>query len=78
MTNDPDRIGPIIDPVEDARAALLMIREAVEILAPPGSLPQRSHTGVNMVEEAEALVNAIQIIAGKRAPQAMDEDSALG
>ena len=57
-------IGPvIIDPLEDARAALNMIREAVETLAPPGALPQRAHTGVNMTEEAAAIIRAIQVIA---------------
>ncbi len=62
--DDPARVGPVIEPLEDARAALRMIREAVETLAPTGALPSREQTGVNMTEEAEAIVRGIRTIAG--------------
>jgi hypothetical protein len=61
--NDPQRIGPVIEPLEDARAAMQMIREAVEELTPPGSLGSREHTGVNLTEEAEAIIQAIRTLA---------------
>lgn len=50
--------------LERHRVALRMIREAVEAHAPPGSLPSLEATGVTPVEEAEAIVAAIQKIAG--------------
>lgn len=47
----------------DARAALRMIREAVELHAPPGSVPSEESIEPPFVREAEALVRGILAIA---------------
>ena len=60
MIDDPNRISPIFDPREDARVALAMIREFIELHAPPGTLPARLHTGLRATEEAEALIDALR------------------
>ena len=43
-----------------------MIREAVETLAPPGSLPSLEATGATPIEEADAIVAAIHKMANGR------------
>ena len=60
MIDDPSRISPIFDPREDARVALAMIREFIEIHAPPGTLPARLQTGLRATQEAEALIEALR------------------
>ena len=62
----PARIGPVIHPIDDARAALQMIREAVEMFGRPGALPSREQTGAHLTDEAEAIVRAITEIAIER------------
>ena len=44
----------------NAAAALLMIREAVETLGPPGILPSPGHYGPEAIQEATAIVEALQ------------------
>lgn len=61
--DDPDRIGPVLQPVEALRTALTMIRETVETLGPPGALPEAKWTDMNAIEEAEAICRAILVIA---------------
>jgi hypothetical protein len=46
----------------DARAALRMIREAVEQYAPPGSVPREEYVEPPFVHEAEVLVKGILAI----------------
>jgi hypothetical protein len=48
---------------DDARAALRMIREAIELHAPPGSVPSEEMIEPPFVKEAEALVRGILAIA---------------
>lgn len=60
MVDDPARIGPVIDPLDDAREGMRMIREFVELHAPPGTLPARLHTGLRATEEAEAIIGALR------------------
>lgn len=50
----------------DARAALRMIREAVELHAPPGSVPSEEMVEPPFVKEAEVLVRGILAIAESR------------
>jgi hypothetical protein len=50
--------GPWSDPVEQALAALAMIRLAVAASIPDGTLPPRE--GLSIGEEAEALARAIR------------------
>ena len=69
MSDDPLRSGAVIEPADELRAALLIIREAVEVLAPPGALPASSQF-LNAMEEAEAIVQAIcKIAAVKEVPE---------
>ena len=49
----------------DARAALRMIREAVEQNAPPGSVPSEEMVEPPFVKEAEVLVKGIAIVANR-------------
>ena len=51
MIDDPKRISPVFDPQEDARVALAMIREFIELHAPPGTLSARLQTGLRATEE---------------------------
>jgi hypothetical protein len=56
--------SPIIRPEEDGRAALRMIREAIETHGPPGILPPESLTpGPRMVDEAEVLCAGILVLS---------------
>ena len=49
---------------EDGRAALRMIREAIELHGPPGILPSEERTpGPYLTDEAEVLVRAIVRLA---------------
>ena len=42
-----------------------MVREAVEMYAPPGTLPSYEHNGLSILQEGEALAKAIAIIAAQ-------------
>ncbi len=46
------------------RAALAMIREVVEELAPPGSVRNAEYIGPDPMEQVEALIRGICAIAG--------------
>ena len=63
---DVARIGPIIEPKETLRTALTIIREAVETLGPPGAIPDAKWSEMNVLEETELIVVAIQKIAAER------------
>lgn len=62
-----DRLTPrkrlTLETYRDARAALALIREAVEDCAPPGSVPRDECLGPEFTVEAEALVRGIYAIA---------------
>jgi hypothetical protein len=49
--------------VRELREALKAIREAVEELAPPGSVPSEKHLTPEPMREAEAIIRGIQAIA---------------
>lgn len=49
----------------NAWTALAMVREAVEMYAPPGALPSDEHTGLSILQEGEALAQAIATIAAQ-------------
>jgi hypothetical protein len=49
---------------ENWAAALLMIREAIETLGPPGILPAKTAVGPEPVHEAAAIVEALQKLLG--------------
>ncbi|HEY2484796.1 MAG TPA: hypothetical protein VGI36_06585 [Candidatus Binataceae bacterium] len=49
----------------DARAALALIREAVQDCAPPGSVPREDYLTPEFTVHAEALVRGIYAIAGR-------------
>ena len=53
--------------IANCRAALRMIREAVETHAPPGSVPAEEYVEPPFTAEAEALVKGILAIAMGRA-----------
>lgn len=50
----------------DARAALRMIREAVEQNAPPGTIPPEERVEPPFIAEAEVLILGILAIARRR------------
>ena len=56
------RLKSYRDAFADARAALRIIREAVEQHAPPGSVPSEEHVEPPFTKEAEALVKGILAI----------------
>jgi hypothetical protein len=58
-----DRIA--LETYRDARAAMALIREAVEECAPPGSVPHADYLIPEFTAEAEALVRGIYAIAGR-------------
>jgi hypothetical protein len=57
-----DRIA--LETYRDTRAAMALIREAVEQCAPPGSVPRADYLAPRFTEEAEALVQGIYAITG--------------
>ena len=57
-------LEPVVDPLDEALAALAMVRLAVAENVPPGVLPPRALTTVT--EEGEALAAAIRLIATER------------
>ena len=54
------------DNIKNCRAALRMIREAVEAHAPPGSVRAEEYVEPPFTAEAEALVKGIDAIATAR------------
>jgi hypothetical protein len=52
--------------IKNCRAALRMIREAVETHAPPGSVPAEEHGEPPFTAEAEALVKGIIAIVNAK------------
>jgi hypothetical protein len=58
-----DRIA--LETYRDARAAMALIREAVEECAPPGSVLRADYLTPQFTAEAEALVRGICAIAGR-------------
>ena len=59
-----DRIA--LETYRDARAAMALIREAVEDCAPPGSVTREGYLMPEFTVEAEALVRGIYAIANRR------------
>jgi hypothetical protein len=57
---DPLRIVAIINPLKEARVALRMIREYIELHMPAGTLPARLYTSLRATDEAEVLIDAMQ------------------
>jgi hypothetical protein len=62
-----------IETYRDARAALDLIREAVEDCAPPGSVPREGYLSPEFTGQAEALVRGIYAVVGlsRRASRAV-------
>jgi hypothetical protein len=63
---DRDRIA--LETYRDARAAMALIREAVEDCAPPGSVTREGYLTPEFTVQAEALVRGIYAIANRRPP----------
>ena len=61
---DRDRIA--LETYRDARAAMALIREAVEDCAPPGSVTREGYLTPEFTVQAEALVRGIYAIANRR------------
>ena len=59
-----DRVA--LETYRDARAAMALIREAVEDCAPPGSVTRDEYVSPEFTAEAEALVRGIYAIAEGR------------
>jgi hypothetical protein len=59
-----DRIA--LETYRDARAAMALIREAVEDCAPPGSVTREGYLAPEFTVQAEALVRGIYAIANRR------------
>jgi hypothetical protein len=66
MTNH-DRIA--LETYRDARAAMALIREAVEDCAPPGSVMREGYLTPEFTAQAEALVRGIYAIADRCPPK---------
>jgi hypothetical protein len=64
---DTDRVA--LETYRDARAAMALIREAVEDCAPPGSVTREGYLTPEFTVEAEALVRGIYAIAGGCPPK---------
>ena len=58
-----DRVA--LETYRDARAAMALIREAIEDCAPPGSVVRESYLSPEFTVEAEALVRGICAMAGR-------------
>ena len=54
-----------LETYRDARAAMALIREAVEDCAPPGSVAREDYLTPEFTIQAEALVHGIYAIAGR-------------
>jgi hypothetical protein len=62
-----DRIA--LETYRDARAAMALIREAVEDCAPPGSVTREGYLPPEFTAQAETLVRGIYAIAGRCPPK---------
>jgi hypothetical protein len=56
-------VGPTPDNFPELWAALRLIRETVEELAPPGSVPNAEYLTADPMREAEAIIRGIHTIA---------------
>jgi len=63
VLTDRERIA--LEAYRDARAAMALIREAVEDCAPPGVVVRDEYLTPEFTVEAEALVRGIYAIAGR-------------
>jgi hypothetical protein len=61
--SDRERIA--LETYRDARAAMALIREAIEDCAPPGSVTRAKYLTPEFTMEPEALVRAICAFAGR-------------
>jgi hypothetical protein len=73
---DRDRIA--LETYRDARAAMALIREAVEDCAPPGSVTREGYLTPEFTVQAEALVRGIYAIANRRVETAIGVKSEPG
>jgi hypothetical protein len=64
---DRDRVA--LETYRDARAAMALIREAVEDCAPPGSVTREGYLTPEFTVQAEALIRGIYAIADRRPPK---------
>ena len=64
-----DRDRTALETYLDARAALALIREAIEDCAPPGSVRREGYLTPEFTMQAEALVRGIYAIAGRCRPK---------
>ena len=64
---DSDRVA--LETYRDARAAMALIREAVEDCAPPGSVMREGYLTPEFTAQAEALVRGIYAIADRCPPK---------
>jgi energy-coupling factor transporter ATP-binding protein EcfA2 len=64
-----DRDHIALETYRDARAAMALIREAVEDCAPPGSVAREGYLTPEFTVQAEALVRGIYAIADRRPPK---------
>jgi hypothetical protein len=64
-----DRVA--LETYRDARAAMALIREAIEDCAPPGSVPREDYLTPEFTVQVEALIRGIYAIAGRsrRSPE---------
>jgi hypothetical protein len=62
----------------DARAAMALMREAVEDCAPPGSVLSDAYTSPEFTVEAEALVRGIYAIAERARARHLSGSSSTG
>jgi hypothetical protein len=62
------KFGPICARISELWAALRLIRETVEGLAPPGSVPNGKYTTPEPMREAEAIIRGIHAIARSASP----------
>ena len=60
-----ERDRTALETYRDARAAMALIREAVEDCAPPGSVAREDYLTPDFTVHAEALVCGIYAIAGR-------------
>lgn len=64
--DDPQRTGPVIDPIDDARIALGIMWDYVQSIALPDTLPAPDHAGLRATERAEQMITAIDALVNSR------------
>jgi hypothetical protein len=67
-----DRDRRALETYRDARAALALIREAIEDCAPPGAVAREGYLHPKFTAQAEALVRGIYAITGRSGCGRMD------